>query len=213
MSNITTTTNTILLRAIDDVIDSIATDGLQVLNRVLKNANFSKSEFLKNYELFAHVSDKEILFEIVLDIEAVLPENIGAEKEMQEQKSSESPIDDSAKTYHLSKKTKRVRRIRRSIRDESIVDSGIPLKDARQGSKNKLVKNDLMRISPRSMSLRSSGKVSIGFKRSLKISRLGQLIFPQSRFDTVIKDFINELREVIFEKFTPHLVALAEMNE
>src|SRR4051812_27982057 len=70
-NDITTSLTAALNQAVQSVSDSIAKDGLVVLRSVLSDAGFNKSEYLKNYEIYVHVGNDGIIFEIVLDIEAV----------------------------------------------------------------------------------------------------------------------------------------------
>jgi len=70
MPAITTSLTTQLRRATEAVRDDIAKDGLIALKRVLDNAGFSESDYLKDYEVYSHIHGDGILFEILLKLDS-----------------------------------------------------------------------------------------------------------------------------------------------
>jgi hypothetical protein len=55
MNDIATSIYAAIQRAVDNVIDSIATEGVEVLTKVLQDEGFLEFEYLKDFKVFAHV--------------------------------------------------------------------------------------------------------------------------------------------------------------
>ena len=55
----------------DEMVDSVASEGLMILKRLLDGSGFMDSQYLKDYDVLAHVSKRTITYEIVVDMEAV----------------------------------------------------------------------------------------------------------------------------------------------
>ncbi|KKK63744.1 hypothetical protein LCGC14_2991200, partial [marine sediment metagenome] len=101
--DIATTLAVTMDRAVERIVDGVASDGLKVLKSVLDSAGFPKSEYLKNYEVFAHVSGTDITFEILLDVEAVEPEDEMTRKAMEQQREELEQVQQrSSKTFRMT---------------------------------------------------------------------------------------------------------------
>jgi len=183
MADLATTVHAFLQRAVSSVLDEVATDGLGVLRKVIHDAGFDKSEYLKNYELYAHVGAESITFEIILDMEAVLPEDKATQEAIEQQKDEASAEEGSSRTYHLSTRTQNVQRLKDKRRPAK--DARIPVRDARKNAQDRLAEHDLARIAPRSARVTRTGKLSIALRRSMRETEQ-RVIFPQAKFDGII---------------------------
>lgn len=211
MAEITTTVHAFLKRAVDAVIDDIATDGLHVLRNVLHASGFDQSEYLKNYELYAHVGGGNITFEIVLDIEAVLPEDEATELAMEQQKEAvQEAAEEAEKTYHLSLRTQSVRRLKDMRRPAK--DRRKPAKDVRKTARDRLVEHELARFAPRSASVTRSGQLSVALRRSVRVTKKKEVVFPQAKFDGIVQKFLDEIDKVVLANFIPQLRLLLERS-
>lgn len=200
MADVTTTIHVLLNRAVNNVIDDVASDGLYLLRKILNESGFDKSEYLKNYELYAHIIGDNIMFEIVLDIEAVLSDDEITKLAMsQEQKEITEIKDKSVKTYNLATETHRVRRMR---------DKRKPAIDTRKTADDRKAEHTFARVYPRSARVTPTGKLSLAIKRSTRISERNEIIFPKIRFDGIIKKFMDELCDIVLTRFGPELMDL-----
>lgn len=211
MVDIATTLAAAVLRAADSVVDDIAAEGLRVLKRVLDEAGFPKSEYLRDYEVYAHVFGHEITFEIVLDVEAVVPEDELTRKALEEQRERAEELEREAeRTYKLSRKTQRVGRLQ-GLRDarRPTRDARRPARDARKTAGDRLVEHELARLAPRSARVTRTGKLSVALKRSIRETER-EVKFPEDKFQGIIGNFMEELETVVFEKFAPELQKVVE---
>jgi hypothetical protein len=211
MVDIATTLDAMVRRAVEAVIDDIAKDGLRALRSVLDRAGFSKSEYLRDYEVYAHVSGGEITFEIVLDVEAVVPEDTATQQAMEEQEQKAEEMEQEAeKTFHLSRKTRRVGRLR-GLHDarRGAKDARSGAKDARKTAGDRLTEHELARLAPRSARITRTGKLSVALKRSIRETEK-EVKFPEGKFQGILGDFVDELKDVVFDKFAPELQKIVE---
>ena len=188
------------------VVDDIARDGLRALRRVLDEAGFSKSEHLRNYEVYAHVTGGEITFEIVLDVEAVVPEDEVTRQAIEEQRRRAEELQErAARTYKLSRKTMRVGRLR------GLRDARRPARDARKTAQDRLVEHELARLAPRSARVTRTGKLSVALRRSVRETER-EVKFPEDKFQGILGTFMDRLRDVVFERFAPELQEIVERH-
>lgn len=210
MADLATTVHAALQRAADSVLDEVATDGLRVLRQVIHDAGFDKSEYLKNYELYAHVGASSVTFEIVLDVEAVLPEDRATQEAIDQQRAeAERAEAEAARTYHLSTKTQSVRRLK--DKRSPAKDMRRPPRDARKNAQDRLVEHELARFAPRSARVTRTGKLSVALRRSVRETEK-EVVFPQAKFDGIVQKFLDNLKKVVFEKFVPKLRELLEQH-
>lgn len=195
-------------RSSDSIIDVIAKDGLKTLKSVLDSSGFADSDQLKNYQVFAHVTGGSVLFEILLDADAVEPENEAAQKDMDDM-AAKREIMDAARSYGLlSNEPVRLSKLHDARKPAQ--DARKPAKDARKKVSGRLIDHEILSHAPRSMSVNRSGKLSISFKRSLRQASNGSVHMPQGKFQGIPKEFISRLEKVLTTKFAP---ALREMIE
>lgn len=221
MDDFTTSLTAAMNRAMESVLDEIAKDGLVVLKDLLTREGFTKSEFLRDFDVYAHVLDGEITFEIVLSVDSVVPGDDEAKKAMQQQASA--ALDDAARTYGLSLRSPRrvigQRDARRPAADGRR-DARRPARDVRKTSKDRLVGHEVSNRAPRnvvipkggaprSATVNSEGKLSVVFQRSLRESG-SSLRLSKNKFDGIIGRFVDRLQDVIVEKFAPELAHMIE---
>ena len=199
MDDIATTLTAALERAADRVVDGIAKDGLKILKSVLDSSGFSKSEYLKNYEVLAHVSGREVTFEILLDIEAVEPENEDTRKSMEEQ--LERVQEKASRTYRLT--SRGVQRMGKDARTPAR-DARTPARDARTTAADRLVEHEIALHAPRSARITRTGKLAVALKRSVRTVE-GKTEFPEGDFQGIIGKFMDEIKSTIVDRFIPEL--------
>lgn len=220
MDNFTTSLAAIMSRAVEQAVDAVARDGLVVLRDLLEQEGFSRSEFLKDYDVFAHVSGGTIMFEIVLDFEALEPGDAEAKAALEEE--TQQALAEASKTYGLSLRTPRRligQRDARRPASDARRDARRPARDARKTSQDRLFGHEVANHAPRRViipkgigaprdaAVTSEGKLSVVFQRSVRSTENG-FQMPQGKFDGIVGKFLDRLRSVIADKFTP---ALAEI--
>lgn len=211
-TSIATSLEAALRRATASIMDEIAIEGLQALRRVLEEANFSDSEFLSGYRLFVHVSDSEVVYEILLSGDAFADEDQVQEEAESEQKEAErQALLKAYRTYGLTRDSRPIRYSqmrdkRRSARDarKPARDARSPARDARKGAEQRLEEHEIALQSPRSMQVDKLGKLRLNFKRSVRQTVEG-MQYPQKSYEGLIGKFIEELKSVIQTSFAPLL--------
>lgn len=206
MVDLATQVNTALQRATDSLVDEIAKDGLMVFKKVLDESGFLRSPYLKNYEVLSHVEDSLITFELIIDISALNQK----EDQVREMLEAARPgmISEAARTYGIGAKgVQRLigpRDIRTPSRDarRPARDARTPAKDARRNASQRLIGHEVALHAPRSMNVTREGKISVLFKRSLRETESG-IHFPKGKFQGLLAKFIEDLSDVVLEKFTP----------
>ena len=199
--DIATTLTATIDRAVERIVDGVASDGLKALKSVLDSAGFPKSEYLKNYEVFAHVSGTEVTFEILLDVEAVEPEDEITRKAMEEQKQQLEQIQQRAsRTYRMtSRGVQRLEDARRPARD-----ARRPARDARKTASHRLAEHEIALHAPRSARITRTGKLAVALKRSIRTAEK-ETKFPEGKFQGIIGKFVDEIGSVIADRFLPEL--------
>jgi hypothetical protein len=207
MIDIATSLTAAMNRAIDSIVDDVAQDGLEALKIVLDSSGFSKSEYLKNYQIFAHVIGRIITFEIILDIEAILPEDLVTTQALQNQTQS---IQDVAKTYGMSisgpQRLIGMSDARRDARQPAR-DARQPARDARKNSRDRLIAKEVANIRPRSARISKSGRLSVALRRSVRENE-STVIFPEGVFQGILGKFLTDLKQVIVNTFAPKLAQI-----
>lgn len=210
----TTTLNVILDRAIDNIIETIAKEGLTALKHVIDDAGFGESEYLKNYEVFAHVEGKIVIFEIIVDFEA-LDEETAAKAD--NRPAPFSRIRSNAKKFALMADGRPGRvsqmkdaRVPADDKRNKIHDARRGARrvgDARKGAEERLAEHVFAANAPRGISITKEGKMSIALQKVVRQTERG-VRFPQSDFEGVVKEFIDRLQDVIARNFVPELDAI-----
>jgi hypothetical protein len=197
--DIATTLKAAMDRAVVSIVDGVASDGLVALKSVLDSSGFPKSEYLKNYDVLAHVSGTEIVFEILLDVEAVEPEDEEARKAMEEQ--AEQVEEKSSRTYRMT--SRGVQRVQRDAR-RPVRDARRPARDARKTAVDRLFEHEVALHAPRSARITRSGKLAVTLKRSIRTVK-EETVFPEGKFQGIIGKFMDEIKSVISDRFLPEL--------
>ena len=209
MDDIATPLYAAIERATNNVIDVIAKEGLQALKRTLDGAKFSQSEYLKDYEIFAHVSGKDIEFEIVLNIEAVEPADEVTRRAMEEDETTQEDVKKRklAKSYgwHM-RGPRRLKDIRKSPRDarQPLKDARSRVQDTRKTSSHRLIEHEMALRNPRSAEVTPEGKLSVSLRRSMRETE-SEVRIPQGQFQGILGQFMKELRGVVVSNFGDEL--------
>lgn len=204
MADVTTAIVAAAKRAVESVIDEVAKSGLVILRNILDQAGFRDSEYLKNYEVYAHVSGDVITFEILLDVEAVVPEDEATAAAMRDSMLEAEQV---ATTYGMA--AEGPRRItgmsdrRRDARRPSR-DARRPLRDARTNARDRLVRKEIANVRPRSVKVDRTGRLSVALRRSVRETE-ESVTFPQDLFQGILGQFMKRLQKEIREKFVPEI--------
>lgn len=216
MADITTSLEAALRRATAAIMDDVATEGLVALRKILESAHFSRSEFLKGYQVYVHVTNTDLEYEIVISGESLEePEKAQQESAEQEKKvSNKDALLEAYRTYGLTQDNKpiryaQMRDVRRPARDARTParDARKPARDARKGADDRLLEHEIALRAPRSMNLNQHGKLNLKFKRAVRETSQG-MQYPQESYDGLIGQFVEELRKVILSSFAPALEAV-----
>ncbi len=206
--DISTTLTAYLDRVVDDMVHGIAKDGLVLLKNVLDRSGFASSPFLKNYEVYAHVTSDVIAFEILLDLEAVAPADELTRKAIEASQDEADQTDVAADaSYGLGPGgPRRIVGRNNALRDarQPARDLRRPARDVRQTSLDRLVQKEIANVTPRSANVDRDGRLSVALKRSTRA--VGEeTVMPQGEFQGIIGTFIGELTTIISNQFAPGL--------
>lgn len=212
MPSLATSLTTVLDRIVDDLVDVIAKDGLVALKRVLDEAGFGDSPYLKDYEVYAHVYGDTVAFEIVLDFDSVVSDDEAARRVLDEaarradEESDNADEDQPSATYGMGPSgprrvtpTNAKRDARRPARN-----ARRPARDARKNAVDRLVEKEVANITPRSARVTRDGRLSVALQRSTKRVN-DELVLPQGEFQGIIGKFMKELSSVIGATFASEL--------
>src|SRR5690606_37173762 len=175
-----------------------------LFKKVLERNGFSRSEHLKNYEVYANVMRNSVVYEVILDFEAVIPED---EKTKQALESQTQKLQEASKVYGIKSKTYSVvRDARTPARDarKGTRDARTPARDARKGADQRLIEHEIARISPRSARMTREGKLSIALERSMRETEK-EVRMPQGQFEGIINEVVGELKSITGKYFVPSL--------
>jgi hypothetical protein len=204
-------------RAVDEIIDSIAINGIKVLKQILEDEGFSKNEYLKDHEVLAHVYGKEIWFEILLDMESI---DDNSKQDLTESSDEEEPPS-GARTFGFSD-PKQISRLISSHegRRDARKQTRDARRDARQESKHlqsiyktsqiRAVQHKLAAHTPRSIRVDPrSGRVSLRLKsmiqeRTEEDAKV-KFVYKQNKFEGIVGKFMNKLVNIISGKFSDEL--------
>lgn len=220
MADYTTSLSALLDRAVDAIRDDIAKEGLVALKSSLDSAGFGKYEGLKNYEVFAHVSGDEIVFEIQVEFDS-LDEDTQKQVKEQAKEEAKQRADDmelirkTAKSYATSGVGGMTRRIvgRRNAKNpaadarKKIHDARRPaheVQEATKGSDERLAEHEFSLRAPRGMSITKTGKLSVVMQKTVQETERG-FRMPQGDFQGILGDFMKRLEKVIVQNFAPEL--------
>lgn len=207
MADVTTAIVAAANRAVQSVIEDIAKAGLTALRNVLDQAGFRDSEYLKNYEVFAHVSGEVITFEILLDIEAVVPEDAATAEAI---KAGMEEAEQVASTFGMTAEGPRrisgMADVRRDARKPPR-DARRPLRDARSNARDRLIRKEVANVRPRSAKVDRTGRLSVALRRSVRETE-DAVTFPQGLFQGILGQFMKQLQSEIRDKFVPEIASI-----
>lgn len=216
----TTQLSALLNHAIDEVVESVAIEGLQALKHTLDSAGFGEFDTLKNYEVFSHVEGREITFEIKVEFESL--DEKTKETLLSQSTSQDQKIRRTAKTFAFSGIGGAVNSVSR-MHDARHVTHDARWKghdarktvrevpDTRKGSGERLAGHGLAFHAPRGISIDKMGKLSVSLEKTVKETDRG-VTFPQGDFQGILGKFIDKLKMVVSDKFVPQLELIIRRN-
>lgn len=219
--DIATTLNAALMRIVDSVIDAIAADGVVALKKVLDDAGFSKSDALKDYEVYAHVSGREITFEILVPADAFDTSDAQTQEAVDKARAEAEAEENTpgVRTYGFQP-TSRPGRLtgRRDARRDARKSVWDARRDARKPPKTltsraktaqtRLMEHEAALHAPRGMTVNREGMVSLRMTKTVEDTPDGGVRLPKGQFQGVIGKFVESLKDVISENFVPELEKL-----
>ncbi len=196
-----TSLTAMLERAADSILDDIAKDGLVVLKQTLDDAGFGESEYLKNYQVFSHIDNDELTFEIRLDLESV--DDRSKDKI---RKISDDDIRKYAKTFALAggpgNHVVRVQDSRKKSSDTKREPKH--LVDSRKTRQDRLAEHQLRQSFPRNMMINQQGQLLVMLQKQMK-QTTSSIRLPSDDFEGIIGKFMTKLKKVVLENFEPKL--------
>lgn len=221
MSDIATTLHTELMRVVDKTVDAIAIDGVTVLRKILDEV-FRNSEKLKDYEVYSHVSGRDITFEILIPQEAfdmTDAKTADAVEQARQEAQDEEDRTPGVRTYGFSPTSRAGRLVgRRDARRDARSSYHDARRDARRPPKtltsraktaqSRLIEHQIALHSPRSMKVNREGMLSLRMTREVEEKPDGSVQMPKGKFQGVIGKFMDNLQKVIAENFAPELAKL-----
>jgi hypothetical protein len=213
MSGFSSNLNSALNRLVNRSLERVAKSGALALRSILNESGFSKSEHLKNYEIFVHISGRYITYEIILDIDSVEFEEENKEELVNKQnKAIEEVINkNNTKSYKITSRGVQ----KRSDARTPARDARTPARDARTTSSDRLIMKEVRNSLPRSMEISKSGKLSLSFSRSLReVEREGktEMGFPDGKFGGIVKKFMDRLKKIILEEWSQEFSKVLESD-
>jgi hypothetical protein len=203
-----------LKRAVDAVKDEIAKDGLSALKKVLDESGFSKSQYLKNYEVYSHVNSQGILFEILVEVEAT---DIDLKKVHEDATASVQEFEAAAdRTYKIISRggfnrVAQMRDMRREVPSalkptkDNLHRIGPATHSKLKNSGHRKLEHGIALAAPRSMNINREGKLSVQFAKQTRTTKSGEIHLPQGKFQGITKKFIDELKKIVLSSFAPEL--------
>lgn len=224
MEDVTTSLTAQLQRAVEAVSENIARSGLELLQKTLDNAGFLKSPFLKDYEVYSKVRKDTITFEILVSLDSIkVDQKRLAEKTLEQQRVTPKDTTDQAeeKVFAIQGRGGFARVARMHDARHFQRDARKPARDARRpvtsakrppkNSEDRAADHAFARMKPRSillprgMNISREGKLAIQLDRRATVNKEGGLQMPNGEFQGIVRRFIDDLRQLILEQFTPQL--------
>ncbi len=222
--DITTSLTAQLQRAVSAVADNIARSGLELLQKTLDNAGFLKSSYLKDYEVYSRVNRDTITFEILVRLDSIQVDQMRlAEKTREQEMVTPKDTAEQAEERVFGIQGRggfanvaRMHDARKPTRDarKPLRDARKPLHDATKGprdSRERAINHTLARTRPRSillprgMQVNRDGKLAIQLDRRATLNKEGGLQMPNGEFQGIVRRFMDDLRHLVLEQFTPQL--------
>ena len=206
MADIATSIYAAVQRAVDGVIDSIAAEGVAVLTQVLENEGFSRFELLKNYQVYAHVKNDEIWFEIVLNME-----NLDDDSKNEVKNNGIELPPENARTFTRNEFGRVGRIVSMTDKRKSTTDARNDalrapkhLHETKIKSEDRRGKHEIAAHAPRSLLLNNQGQVSILMKGTVSKTD-DTFVYHHKKFEGAIGRFVDKFSVVGVEKFSEEL--------
>ncbi len=213
--DITTSIATQLDRIVDGMLDDMASEGLVLLKSILDEAGFRKSPFLKDYQVMAHVVGRTVVFEILLDLDSVVPQDEATKKAIEDSRQEGDALEESASSSYAMGPDgpQRIVGKQNALRDARTParDARRPARDARKGSRDRLVEKEIANVTPRSATVTRDGRLSLAMKRTARTDG-EEIVMPQSKFQGIIGRFLSEIRTVIAARFSPGIARIVSKS-
>lgn len=220
MSDIATSLDAALMRIVDSVVDDIAVDGVTALKKVLDESGFANSQYLKDYEVYAHVSGREITFEILIPADALDMEDEGTKAAVDAANEEAEQIHTPGVRTYGFQPTSRPGRL--TGRRDARRDARKPIHDARRDARkppktltsraktaqSRLIEHQIALNSPRGGTVDREGMLSLRMSKSVEDRPDGTVQMPKGQFQGVIGKFMEDLKAVVMDNFAPELEKL-----
>jgi hypothetical protein len=228
----------ILPTSFDDIMlsiyEPIAVKGLLALKKILDESGFSDSEYLKDYQVYAHLADDAVMFEINIDAEGLSddsttdeaprgynrPETSAKDKKKASLVQSKSQAKGYVKSYFIGRNNRPERINGRYDARKPLQDKLKMPRDARKISsdrtRNSNVKNsgqryvehELEATAPRGMEVVDK-KLRVSVQRTVRNTKFVQK-HPKGDFQGIMSKFIDQINQLIAEEFTPAIMGILE---
>lgn len=210
---------------IDGILDEVAVEGLTLLKKILDDSGFADSPGLKDYEVNCHVGGGTVEFEILVDAEGVdeeskrkmRKENEETYRRHAKEVTSKDEARDFVKTYTLTPRGKPQRIVGQR-------DARLPIKEIRKfkhdarkiemdrhragklkTSSERYIEHELSAIAPRRLEVDpKTQKLKISLHREIR-NTSRKVIFPKHSYQGIAQKFIDQIKDIIAEKFSPEL--------
>lgn len=201
----------------------------------MDESGFADSEYLKDYQVYAHINSESVEFEILISVEGV---EDNSKKVLQDESRRKMRKETSAIYQKHSRDVKSKSEAKKFVRTYTLSPKGRPerivgsrdgrthAKDARKFQKDgrktsydrsrksplknsgeRYVEHEFAATSPRGLDVDLDGKLRISLQREIR-NTSRKVIFPQGSYQGIVKNFVNEIKKLIEEKFTPELEAV-----
>jgi hypothetical protein len=204
-NNIATTIDAAMKRAAREVSRSIAKEGVVALKNILDDSGFAQSEYLNDYDVYAHIRGNQVTFEIIVAFDSVQAQDDATQKAMEQ---STEKLQEVEQTYGVrsNRAYSYVRDHRKPAKDarQPAKDARQPAKDARKTSTERLIGHEIALHAPRSARITQQGKLSVTLKRSIRQSAT-EVHLPQGDFEGLMKKIMDKLETIIVENFIPKI--------
>ena len=210
--------------ALKSVRESIAKEGLVALKNLLDSEGFADSPYLKDYEIYSEINEDVINYVIELNEKAFSDEfKRKMRKETEDKFKKESKkvegrgeAKDFRKTYMLGPTgrperiegsydaRKKLREKRRFAKDARTISDDRRKTKTPLTSSERYVDHEFNATAPRSMEVEEDGKLRITMQREIRNTEK-KVIFPKGQYQGIIKKFLDELTEMMEDKFNQEL--------
>ncbi len=206
---------------ISSIVEEIAKDGIDLLDKLLVSEGITKFEHLKHYEVLANITNNVIEFEIVFDIEGIDLEN--SDIKVEESDEEEEPKPD--KTFRKKPLGGVQRVLRRGYGavdarkryGDGLNDGRRRVLDARETSSHRDFKRKIS-ATPKSMLLTRQGKLIIksnsymAARKEEYEAENKEFIYKSKQLEGIIGRFANRVSDLVANEFSSAIRDLIEKS-